>query len=355
MLKHAYVSRPGLAAMYGFDRAKERLATLLRSVALTVTALAVSGVVAADKSLADPSYSDHPQASVFIDKMVTEHGFERAYVTDLIKQAQRKQSILDAISRPAEKTKTWGEYRDIFVTDRRTRLGKEFMQTHAATLERAELEFGVPKQLIAAVIGVETRYGRNMGSYRVIDSLATLGFDYPPRAKFFSKQLGEFLLLAKEQKFDATKIKGSYAGAMGFGQFIPSSYRHYAVDFDGDGIADIINNPVDAIGSVANYFKAHGWKPGKPVTVTATASENYNADFASKKLKPKHSVAEFQQQGYQPSQQIDSAQLATLMRLEGRDGEELWYGLHNFYVITRYNHSRLYAMAVYQLSEKLNH
>lgn len=330
------------------------VAGLLRPVALTLVALAISSIAVADKSVEDPTYGDHPQAALFIDKMVTEHGFERAYVSGLLKQAQRKQSILDAIARPAEKTKTWAEYRDIFVTNRRTRLGKEFMQIHAATLARAEQEFGVPQQLIAAVIGVETRYGRNMGSYRVIDSLATLGFDYPPRAKFFSKQLGEFLLLAKEQKFDATVIKGSYAGAMGFGQFIPSSYRHYAVDFDGDGIADIINNPVDAIGSVANYFKAHGWKPGQPVMVTATASADHDVDFASKKLKPKHSVAEFQQQGYQPSEQLDAEQLATVMRLNGKDGEELWYGLHNFYVITRYNHSRLYAMAVYQLSQQLN-
>lgn len=332
----------------------KRVTEVLRPTALIImTLLAVDSIAAANKNIADPTYGDHPQAAQFVEKMVTEHGFDRAYVSGLLKQAQRKQSILDAISRPAEKTKTWAEYRDIFVTTRRTRLGKEFMRTHAATLARAELEFGVPKHLIAAVIGVETRYGRNMGSYRVIDALATLGFDYPPRAKFFNKQLGEFLLLAKEQKFDATAIKGSYAGAMGFGQFIPSSYRHYAVDFDGDGIADIINNPVDAIGSVANYFKAHGWKAGQPVTITATAKANHNVDFVSKKLKPEYSVAEFQQQGYQPAQPLDEEQLVTVMRLKGKNGEELWYGLHNFYVITRYNHSRLYAMAVYQLSEQL--
>lgn len=320
--------------------------TLVTLLALLVVCFSAPFVLASD-------YSNHPQAKAFVDKMVTEHGFKRAYVQQLINGAVRKQSILDAISRPAEKTKTWGQYRKIFVTKTRTRQGKEFMQKHAKTLARAERDFGVPAEVISSIIGVETRYGRNTGSYRVLDSLATLGFDYPKRGKFFTRELEEYLLLVREQKFDPTQIKGSYAGAMGYGQFISSSYRHYAIDFDGDGVADIINNPVDAIGSVANYFKAHGWQPGEPVTYTAMVTADHNADIANQKLKPKFTAAELEAEGYQSTVVIEGEQMATAMRLEGDDGIEHWLGLKNFYVITRYNHSKLYAMAVYQLSEEL--
>ncbi len=317
------------------------------------TRVAVAMLFSSLSVVADDSYGGHPEAGRFVDKMVEEHGFDRDYVQRLMNSATRKQSILDAIARPAEKTKTWGEYRKIFVTKTRTKQGVEFLKTYADTLARAEREFGVPREIITAIIGVETRYGRNKGSYRVLDSLATLGFDYPPRAKFFSGQLEAYLLLVKEQKFDALEVKGSYAGAMGYGQFIPSSYRHYAIDFDGDGVADIVNNPIDAIGSVANYFKSHGWKPGQPVTTTASVTTDHNADIANQKLKPKLTLSELQQQGYKPSLSIDDDQRATAMRLRGVDGDEYWLGLQNFYVITRYNHSRLYAMAVYQLSEEL--
>ncbi len=322
---------------------------LNKGLTLLLALFVASSLVSADND----TYGDHPEAKRFVDKMVTVHGFDRAYVQALMNQATRKQSILDAISRPAEKTKTWAQYRNLFVTARSRRQGAEFMRTYADTLGRAEREFGVPAQIISAIIGVETRYGRNKGSYRVLDSLATLGFDYAPRSKFFSKELEEYLLLVKEQKFAAEKVKGSYAGAMGYGQFIPSSYRNYAIDFDGDGVADIVNNPIDAIGSVANYFKAHGWKPGAPVTTTASVKSGHNAKLANKKLKPSLTVAELQQQGYIASEDLDDTQLATAMRLRGERGDEYWLGLKNFYVITRYNHSRLYAMAVYQLSEEI--
>ena len=302
---------------------------------------------------ADDNYSNHPEAKKFVDKMVTEHGFDRAYVQGLIDQAEKKQSILDAIARPAERTKTWAEYRKIFVTKKRISQGLEFMETYAEPLARAEREFGVPAQMIAAIIGVETRYGRNKGSYKVIDALATLGFDYPPRSAFFSKELEHYLLLVKEQKFDAKQVKGSYAGAMGYGQFIPSSYRHYAIDFDGDGVADIVNNPVDAIGSVANYFKAHGWKADATVVVTATSTGQHDDEITNQKLKPKYTLEQLQQYGYKPSVDLDTSAKATVMKLEGVDGVEYWMGLKNFYVITRYNHSKLYALSVYQLSEAL--
>ncbi|MEE8057739.1 MAG: lytic murein transglycosylase B [Pseudomonadales bacterium] len=332
--------------------------TLHYLIKATISFLAAGSVIsssslalAADSS--SDTYGNHPEAKRFVDKMVVEHGFDRGYVQRLMNSAQRKQSVLDAIARPAEKTKTWKEYRKIFVNKTRAQQGIEFMKTHAKTLTRAEREFGVPAEIISAIIGVETRYGRHKGSYRVLDSLATLGFDYPPRASFFSGQLEQYLLLVKEQKLDPRTIKGSYAGAMGYGQFIPSSYRHYAIDFDGDGVADIVNNPVDAIGSVANYFKSHGWKPGQPITTTASVSIDHKADVANQKLTPKLTVTELQQQGYQSSVDIEENQLATAMRLQGNEGSEYWLGLQNFYVITRYNHSRLYAMAVYQLSEEL--
>lgn len=298
-------------------------------------------------------YGSHPAAKTFIDKMVVEHGFERAYIQQIIGGAERKQSILDAISRPAERAKPWKDYRKIFVTKTRTQQGREFLIEYADTLARAERDFGVPKEIIAAIIGVETRYGRHKGRYRVIDALATLGFDYPKRSKFFSKELEEYLLLVREQQFDAEAVKGSYAGAMGYGQFIPSSYRYYAIDFDGDGVADIINNPIDAIGSVANYFKSHGWITDGVVVVSADVSDSYDTSLANKQLKPSVTIAQAKQKGYVLTDDVPETEKVTPLRLLGEDGEEHWLGLKNFYVITRYNHSRLYAMAVYQLSEAL--
>ncbi len=297
------------------------------------------------------NYSKQPGAQAFVDEMVAKHDFDRAYVEGLMLQATRKDRILEAIARPAEKTKEWKDYRKIFIQNSRISKGRVFMQTHADTLARAEQEYGVPAEIITAIIGVETRYGSNKGSYRVVDSLSTLAFDYPKRSKFFRGQLEQYLLLVREQGFDPLAIKGSYAGAMGYGQFIPSSYRHYAVDFDGDGVADIINNPVDAIGSVANYFKQHGWQKGELVTVTATASADHDDALIDKKLKPKYTVADLQQAGFVPSQTLDQNAQATIMGLQGEAGMEYWVGLKNFYVISRYNHSRLYSMAVFQLSE----
>lgn len=323
----------------------------LRSIAVALVVFSTAGMAAANKPT--DNYAFHPKAKLFVDKMVEKHGLDRAYVEQLMASAVRKQSILDAIARPAERTKTWAQYRKIFVTDTRTEQGLEFMKTYAKTLEKAERDFGVPAEIIAAIIGVETRYGKHKGRYRVLDALTTLGFDYPPRSQFFSKELEEYLLLVSEQNFDANEIKGSYAGAMGYGQFIPSSYRYYAIDFDGDGIADIVNNPIDAIGSVANYFKSHGWKPGEAVTLPAKTQSGFKRETAKQKLKPKWTVEELKAKGFEAIELVDAEKMATAMLLQGDSGEEYWLGLKNFYVITRYNHSRLYAMAVYQLSEQL--
>ncbi|MCY4428541.1 MAG: lytic murein transglycosylase B [Halieaceae bacterium] len=298
-------------------------------------------------------YASYPAAQRLVDELVAEENFSRTELEVLLGKAQRQDSILEAISRPAEKTKPWHEYRDIFVTSARTSQGVTFYNNHSDSLRRAEQEYGVPAELIVAIIGVETRYGRNMGNYRVLDALATLAFDYPRRSAFFSKELKEFLLLSREQGLPATEFKGSYAGAMGYGQFISSSYRNYAVDFDGDGVADIWKNPVDAIGSVANYFFRHDWRSGETVASPAQAETGYRQELTNAGLKPVLTVADFIAAKIIPARVLPTDAMATAMEFEGKSGTELWLGLHNFYVITRYNHSAMYAMSVYQLSQEI--
>lgn len=298
-------------------------------------------------------YAAHPEARSFVDEMV-ELGFDKKQVQDALKQARRQESILKAMSRPAERRLTWGEYRKIFLGKKRINQGVEFWKKHQKTLERAEKTYGVPAEIIVAIIGVETRYGRNMGSYRVLDALATLGFDYPKRAKFFRGQLKEYLLMAKEEGItDLTRLKGSYAGAMGFGQFIPSSFRNFAVDFDNDGKRDIWGNRVDAIGSVANYFREHGWKTGEPVRAAVADSKLIKDEWVNQGLKPDRTLTQWGEMGVKPEGDYAPEQPASLMGLQTAEGTQYWLGLQNFYVITRYNHSRLYASAVYELSLKV--
>jgi membrane-bound lytic murein transglycosylase B len=324
-----------------------------RALAALTRGAVLPGLLFLPPLVAQADYATHPAAQPFIDEMVTEHGFERAQLEAWLGAAQKQQSILDAIARPAEKTKPWYEYRQIFLTERREREGAAFLREHRNTLSRAQAETGVPAELIVAIIGVETYYGRIAGSYDVIDALATLAFDYPKRSSFFSRELSEYLLLAREQGIDPLTPKGSYAGAMGYGQFMPSSYRAYAVDFDGDGLADIWNNPVDAIGSVANYLARHGWQAGEPVVSRATASGEPPPELFAGGLKPQRPVAEFAAAGLTPVQHLDERAQAQAFRFELEDGHEYWLGLNNFYVITRYNHSAMYAMSVYQLSQRI--
>lgn len=307
----------------------------------------VSGIVFAD-------YSAHPAAKAFTKKMVKDHGFDANEITGWLKQANKQQKIIDAISRPAEKTKEWHEYRDIFIQAKRIDLGVEFWKEHEATLARAEKTFGVNAEIIVAIIGVETYYGKHAGTYRVLDALTTLGFDYPPRAAFFEKQLEEYFLLAREQGVALDSLKGSYAGAMGYGQFIPSSYRAYAVDFDNDGKVDIWNNPVDAIGSVANYFKVHKWQKGQPVFAPAIAANTFDRTLLNSKKKPSSSVKALNEIGFAPrNRNTNQDALAVPLRYVGKQGEEFWLGFENFYCITRYNRSHLYARAVWTLSEEI--
>jgi membrane-bound lytic murein transglycosylase B len=305
---------------------------------------------------ADPNYAGNASAGIIIEELVEEEGFDREELQAVFAAAQRKDSIIKAMSRPAEKTKAWYEYRAIFLTEKREAKGLEFYAEHRDTLHRAEEELGVPAEVIVAIIGVETFYGGNTGSYRVIDALSTLAFDYPERASFFSKELKDFLILTRDQGLDPLELKGSYAGAMGYGQFMPSSYLSYAIDFDGDGLIDIWNNPVDAIGSVANYFNRHGWKPGEAVVFSARASAGVPDSWfvqGRSDLVPEHTAEDFAGAGITVEQDLDPNELATAMKFELEDGHEYWLGLHNFYVITRYNHSAMYAMSVHQLSREI--
>lgn len=298
-------------------------------------------------------YSRHPEAKKFIAEMVAKNGFSREELTEWLEKAEKKQAILDAISRPAEQSKTWKEYRPIFMVPLRIENGVKFWRENSAELERAEKEFGVPAEIIVAIIGVETSYGRNMGGYNVIDALSTLAFDYPPRAPFFRSELENYFLLTREQKHNPLDFKGSYAGAMGYGQFMPSSYRKWAVDFSGDGFTDIWKTPSDAIGSVANYFKEHGWKTGEPVTVEAHAADNMQAPQLNNIVPPTLTVDQWREQGINPISWLPPTTRVIAFQFEGANGAEYWFGLQNFYTITRYNRSPMYAMAVYQLSQSI--
>jgi membrane-bound lytic murein transglycosylase B len=312
------------------------------------TLLALSGSA---PCIAD--YRQHPEAQKFIDEMIQKNGFTRAELQSWLAKAEKKQAILDAISRPAEQSKTWKEYRPMFLTSLRIDNGVAFWRNNRAQLLRAEKEYGVPAEVIVAIIGVETNYGRNVGNYNVIDALATLAFDYPPRAPFFRGELENYFLLMREQKHNPIEFKGSYAGAMGYGQFMPSSYRKWAVDFNRDGFTDIWKNTEDAIGSVANYFKQHGWQTGEPVIVGAHATGDAKAEQLNAIVVPDVTIDRWRQRGMNPIAWVPPTTKAIAIQFDGENGLEYWFGLQNFYTITRYNRSPMYAMAVHQLSQSI--
>lgn len=291
-------------------------------------------------------YADElPGISQFVDEMVSKHQFERNELLRAFGKIQRRQSVIDAISRPAT-LKPWTEYRAAFVNDQRIRGGLEFWQRYATELQRAEQQYGVPQEIIVALIGVETRYGVNAGRYGTLEALSTLAFAYPRRADFFRDELEQYLLLAREQEFDLLKVQGSYAGALGIPQFMPSSYRKYAVDFSGDGRVDLLGDPVDAIGSVANYLKQYGWLSGAPVTVLVDGSH-------MNRLAGEHTVAEWAAAGAKPDKEIAPDVKARMMDFTVAVGKEYWLAFNNFDVITQYNNSDFYAMSVFQLAEAL--
>ena len=291
--------------------------------------------------------------SEFITEMVDKHGFDRAALRRLFENVSERDDIIAKISRPAERTKPWHEYRAIFLDQARIDAGAEFWRQHQDTLNRAAQVYGVAPEIIVAIIGVETRYGRITGKDPVLEALATLAFAYPRRAAFFRQELEHYLLLTREERINPLELNGSYAGAMGLAQFMPSSYRAYAIDFDGDGRRDLWQNPVDAIGSVANYLAEHGWRAGAAITAPAQVQGEAYRALLSDDLKPSVSLQQFQQAGVTFQYPVDGSEKAILLELEGETGKEYWLGLTNFYVITRYNHSHLYAMAVYQLAQAI--
>ena len=318
-------------------------------------AVIVSALIFINSSFA-ASLEKDTEVQTFIKEMVEQHHFNQGELEKLFSQVKIKQKILDAISRPAEKSKPWYEYRKIFLTRKRINNGVKFWQENSDIIDYAAKVYGVAPEIMVAIIGVETFYGRLQGSYRVMDALSTLAFKYPKRSKFFRGELKHFLIMSKEQHFDPLSRKGSYAGAMGMGQFIPSSFQSYAVDFDGDGQKDIWHNKADAIGSVANYFKRHGWKKGQPVAdkMQLNKENTINYDERCKRsCKPKLKVADFKQQGLQGKTSVSDDTSAILLILQQKNGRDYWLGYTNFYVISRYNHSTLYSMAVYQLSQAI--
>ncbi|MEJ2534036.1 MAG: lytic murein transglycosylase B [Gammaproteobacteria bacterium] len=302
--------------------------------------------------------AEHPGAETFIERAAAEYELDAEEVRALLAGAEFKQSIADAIARPAE-AKPWYEYRPIFLTEQRIEEGVEFWREHRDLIEQVAEQYGVDPQVIVAIIGVETFYGRITGSFRVVDALATLSFHYPSdrtrdRSEFFSSELMEFLLLGREERLPLDEVTGSYAGAMGMGQFIPSSYRAYAVDFDGDGKRDLWRSTEDAVASVANYLKVHGWEAGGPVVRPMEVGDGADLELLEKRsYKPETTVLELHRQGVRGPADLDPDRLAALVQLDGEDGPLRWLSFQNFYVITRYNRSPLYAMAVYQLSEEL--
>ncbi len=289
----------------------------------------------------------------FIAQMAKRHNFDATKLTKVLKQTIVSQTILDAISRPAEKKLTWHNYRKIFLKEKRINQGVAFMQKNKAKLSEAEKKFGVPAEIITAIIGVETFYGRIAGSYRVVDALNTLAFHYPKRANFFRSEFEQFLLLAREQGFDPLSLKGSYAGAMGMPQFISSSYRHYAIDFDGDDTIDIWNNSDDSIGSVANYFAEHGWEKGKPVIVKVKVEGDNYKQVLDGNLELDINESDLERLGIKSYSSFEKNEKLKLFEYELAKENEYWLAHKNFYVITRYNHSSLYAMAVYQLAMEI--
>ncbi|ATM00536.1 murein transglycosylase B [Aeromonas sp. CA23] len=296
-------------------------------------------------------FANRSNVDQFVQRMVQKHGFDGAELHGVLAQAQRYDWIIRLMdaqaptpSKPTGPTGAWNRYRAKFITPDNVQNGVSFWREYESELNRAQQVYGVPPEIIVGIIGVETRWGRVMGKTRILDALATLAFDYPRRAEFFTSELESFLVMTRDEGMDPTEPKGSYAGAMGYGQFMPSSFQRYAVDFNGNGHTNLWD-PVDAIGSVANYFKAHGWEKGQPVAVRGQGQlPGYEHGFQTR-----YPVASLRRAGLTPTSTLGNHNESSLLRLDVGTGYQYWYGLPNFYAITRYNHSTHYAMAVWQL------
>jgi membrane-bound lytic murein transglycosylase B len=322
---------------------------------LLVLALSFSPSFCANAAAARAAtpYAQRADVRQFIDEMVDRHGFVRKELRTLFSRARFQPAIIKAITPPAEpRARSWQAYRALFLTPQRIEAGAEFRARHALARARATELYGVPEEIIVAIIGVETVYGRNTGGYRVIDALATLAFDYPPRAEFFRAELEHFLLYARDASIDTLSLKGSYAGAIGIPQFMPGSYRRYAVDLDGDGRQDLSGSFADAIGSVANFLKAHGWETGQQVAFPVEVrGENYRK-LVDAGIKPTYRCADFASFGVNGGGEADADAPCALIEL-ATPGEASQYlaGRNNFYVLTRYNRSSMYAAAVLALAQ----
>jgi membrane-bound lytic murein transglycosylase B len=327
----------------------KRLLALLPALAFSA---ALAGPPA--KPPAQPSYAKRPEVRAFIRDMVQRHGFVERELTFMFSRVKREDPVLQFI-RPPDKGPSWQEYRELFVNEKRVALGAEFWGTHGAQLERAQREFGVPPEYVLAIIGIETYYGRNMGRWRVVDALTTLAFDYPPRATYFRNELEQYLLLSRDLGFDVFSVRGSYAGAIGIPQFMPGSQRRFAVDFDGDGVVDLRRNAADAIGSVANFLKQHGWQPGGAVMFPARVEGEAWRAYADGGIEPRHRLADLKRAGAQfaAPAELDGALGALVELATPERASEYRVGLNNFYVLTRYNRSALYATAVAELAAAL--
>lgn len=306
-------------------------------------------------SVVSGDFAGYRQLDEFIARMEANHGMPRSYLNGLFSEVRRKQWTLDYMNRQGGPTGAlprpgaWSKYRSQFLTGLHIESGVLFWRQHARALQQAQERFGVPPEYILGIMGVETIYGRNMGKDRVLDALTTLAFDYPRRGPYFAEELENLLVMAQTERVDPLLLKGSYAGAMGYGQFMPGSFLKWAVDHDGDGRRDLWQ-PEDAVGSIANYFAQHGWHPGEPVVTPALVDGETSLPPGYDK---QYTLAELAAAGVHPDGEVPPGTKPSLLLLRANDGDEYWLGLNNFYVITRYNHSTHYAMAVHELAQAI--
>jgi membrane-bound lytic murein transglycosylase B len=326
------------------------IAMLLRLAVATVAALCV-GQAAAQSPAA---YAGRADVQAFVEEMVARHGFARGELDAVFVRVRHQASIVRAMTPQVKGTRSWQQYRARFVNPQRIEGGVAFWARHERVLDRAAAEYGVPPEMIVAIIGVETEYGRVMGDYRVADALTTLAFDYPRRADYFRGELEQFLLMSRETRTDPLAARGSYAGALGLPQFMPGSFRRYAVDFDGDGRRDLRGSPTDAIGSVANFLVQHGWKAGEPVAVTAALDSADARALADGGVETTRTAGELRIAGVAFDPAVADETATVLIELDSTDADPVfWVGFDNFYVVTRYNRSSFYAASVLELAQAL--
>jgi peptidoglycan lytic transglycosylase B len=323
----------------------------VRAAVLAVLLALHAGLACAQSS----SYPNRKEVKEFVAEMVKKHGFNRKELTRVLAQAQYQPAIVRAMDQPPESALgSWQAYRAIFIRPERIEAGAQFWNRNAETLKRAADEFGVSEDVIVGIIGVETTFGRNIGTYRVIDALATLAFDYPKRGAYFRIELEHYLVFSRDQGIDPLRVKGSYAGAIGIPQFMPGSYRRFAVDFDGDGQINLATSPADAIGSIGNFLKSHGWVRGQPVAFGAEASGEAWRKLAGSGIVPAIRFADLRSYGLKTAAALPDDTLCALIELESPgQPSELRVTLQNFFVLTRYNRSNLYAAAVLDLGAEI--